>query len=111
VGAATPEEGAAGTADDPYAFMPKPEDNNVVSGQAGFGGFVVLGGGCIVSASGNCTLSLSDNNAAAAAAAAAPEEGAAGTADDPYAVMPKPEDNNVVRGLAVIVSGLWSCTF
>jgi hypothetical protein len=32
-----------------------------------------------------------------AAAAAAPEEGAAGTADDPYAFMPKPEDNNQVR--------------
>jgi hypothetical protein len=32
-----------------------------------------------------------------AAAAAEPEEGAAGTADDPYAFMPKPEDNNQVR--------------
>lgn len=32
-----------------------------------------------------------------AAAAAAPEEGAAGTADDPYAFMPKPEDNNQVH--------------
>jgi hypothetical protein len=33
---------------------------------------------------------------AAAAAEAAPDEGAAGTADDPYAFMPKPEDNNQV---------------
>ncbi|KAI8472695.1 MAG: tRNA synthetases class I, catalytic domain-containing protein [Monoraphidium minutum] len=35
--------------------------------------------------------------AAAAAAAAGPEEGAAGTEDDPYAFMPKPEDNNKVH--------------
>ncbi|WIA16884.1 hypothetical protein OEZ85_013812 [Tetradesmus obliquus] len=38
-----------------------------------------------------------EEQAAAAAAAAAPEEGAAGTADDPYAFMPKPEDNNQVH--------------
>ncbi|KAF6264766.1 tRNA synthetases class I, catalytic domain-containing protein [Scenedesmus sp. NREL 46B-D3] len=38
-----------------------------------------------------------EEKAAAAAAAAEPEEGAAGTADDPYAFMPKPEDNNQVH--------------
>lgn len=47
--------------------------------------------------------------AAKSAAAAAPEEGAAGTADDPYAFMPKPEDNNQVRQVCCLRYGALCC--